>query len=101
MMDFLARCFVLDFSGWVVLMFLVGTGYTLLSQMLGEQMPALLGSPILVLSAVIGNQVIADVGVISVNDKVMNMVVGMTAGMMLGGVLVVIVLWGYNAMLSR
>lgn len=100
-MDFLARCFELDFSGWLVLTILAGTGYTLLSQMLGEQLPALIGSPILVLSAAIGNLLVAETGLVSAGDKLMNMVVGMTAGMMIGGFVVVAFLWGFNALVER
>ncbi len=100
-MDFLARCFELDFPSWCVLVMLCGAGYVLLSQMMGEHGPALLGTPILAVSAAIGNRAIVDLGLIVASDKVMSMVVGMTAGMLVGAFLVVGILWSWNATMAR
>lgn len=100
-MDFLARCFELDSAGWSVLMMLCGAGYVLLSQMMGEHSPALLGTPIFALCAAIGNRAIVDLGLVAASDKIMNMVVGMTAGMLVGAFLVVGLLWSWNAAMAR
>ncbi len=101
MMDFLARCFALDMAGWLVLIVIGGAGYTLISQMVGDHLSALLGAPILVLGAAIGNAAMADLGVVSTNDKVLNMSISMTGGMLMGAGVVVLVLWGWNALMAR
>lgn len=101
MMDFLARCFELDMAGWLMLIVIGGTGYTLISQMVGDHLSAMLGAPILVLGAAIGNGAMTDLGFISTTDKVLNMSISMTAGMLIGGGVVVLVLWGWNAMMAR
>lgn len=100
-MDFLVRCFELDFQSWCVLVMLCGAGYVLLSQMTGEHGPALLGTPILAVFATMGNRAIVDLGLVAASDKVMNMVVGMTAGMLVGAFVVVGILWSWNATMAR
>ncbi len=101
MMDFLARCFELDTASWMVLVMLCAAGYVLLSQMMGEHGPAVLGTPILALCATIANRAMSDVGVVAANDKVMNMVVGMTGGMLVGAFLLVGLLWSWNTVMAR
>lgn len=100
-MEFLARCFELDQASWAVLMILCGAGYVLLSQMMGEHGPAVLGTPILAVCATVGNRAIVDLGLVAASDKVMNMVVGMTGGMLIGAFLVVGLLWSWNAAMAR
>ncbi len=98
---FLSRCFELDTAGWLMLIAIGGAGYTIISQMIGDHGSALLGAPILVLCSAIGNIAMADLGVASASDKVMNMAVGMTAGMLVGTFIVVFILWGWNAAMAR
>jgi hypothetical protein len=100
-MEFLARCFELDQASWAVLMILSGAGYVLLSQMIGEHGPAVLGKPILAVCAAIGNRAIVDMGLVAASDKVMNMVVGMTGGMLIGAIFLVGLLWSWNATMAR
>lgn len=100
-MEFLARCFELDQSSWAVLLMLCGAGYALLSQMLGEHAPAVMGTPILAVCAAVGSRAIVDLGLVAADDKVMNMVVGMTGGMLIGAFLVVGLLWAWNAAMAR
>ena len=101
MMDFLARCFELDTASWMVLVMLCGAGYVLLSQMMGDHGPAVLGTPILAICATVANRGLFDIGVSVASDKIMNMVVGMTAGMLVGAFLVVGIIWSWNATMAR
>ena len=98
--DFLVRSFELDFGGWLVLWAFGGFGYVLLSQML-DHGTALLGTPILVVSAAAGNLGLAMAGVQMASDKILNMTVGMAAGMFAGAILLVAILWSWNASLAR
>lgn len=101
MVEFMQRCFELDMAGWIVLGAIGAAGYTLISQMLGDHMSAVIGAPILMLGAAIGNASMADLGVVSTSDKVLNMSISMTGGMLAGAIVVVAVLWGWNALMAR
>ncbi len=101
MMDFLARCFELDMAGWLVLFVIGGAGYTLISQMVGDHLSALIGAPILVFGAAAGNAAMADMGFVSTSDRVLNMAISMTGGMLVGAVVAVVILWGWNALMAR
>jgi uncharacterized YccA/Bax inhibitor family protein len=100
-LDFLARCLVLDFSGWVVLIGFTVAGYVLISQMIGDHGSALFGAPFLAMGAAIGNGLMHEAGLVSASDKVMNMVVGMTGGMLVGAIIAVALLWGWNSLMAR
>ena len=99
--DFFARCFELKTAGWFVLFAFTGLGYTLIAVMLGDQGSALLGTPILALGAAVGNAAFADLGIQSSADPLVNMTVGMAAGMMVGAGLMVGLLWSWNASMGR
>lgn len=101
MMDFVIRSFVLDFTAWVVLIALAGAGYVLVSQMLGDHGSAMIATTLLVLGAALGNRASAEFGLFSIGDKVLNMVAGMSAGMLAGAIVAIIMLWSWNAVMSR
>ena len=96
-LDFFARCFELKMAGWFVLMVFTGLGYTLIAAMLGDHGSAMLGAPILAFGAAVGNVVFADLGIQSSADPLVNLTVGMGAGMMVGAGLMLLILWGWSA----
>ena len=100
-LDFIVRSFELDMGGWLVLLAFGGAGYTLISQMLGDQGSAMLGAPILVLGGAIGNRAFSEIGIQLASDKLVNMTIGMAAGMFVGSLLMVLVMWSWNATMAR
>lgn len=100
-MDFFSRCFELKMGGWFVLLVFTGAGYTLIALMLGDHGSALLGAPVLAFGAAVGNVVVSDLGVQTSADPLVNMTVGMAAGMMVGAAVVVLFLWSWNASTGR
>lgn len=101
MVEFMERCFTLDTGGWIVLIMFAGVGYVLFSQILGDHMFALLGTPFLVMGAAIGNVLLADAGVQLAADKGVNGAANMAIGMLAGGIVSVGLLWSWNAMMNR
>lgn len=101
LMDFLVRSLELDTTGWIVLIMIGMAVYTLVSQMLGDHASALLVTPLVLAGSAIGNRAAHDFGIFSVSDKIMNTITGMSAGMLVGAILAVILLWSWNAAMAR
>lgn len=99
--DFIVRSFDLDLAGWFVLIAIGMAGYTLFSQMIGDHSSALLGTPMLVIGAALGHRASFELGLINVGDKLMNLVAGMSAGMLLGAAVAITIMWSWNAATAK
>jgi nitrate reductase gamma subunit len=61
----------------------------------------MLGTPMLVVGAALGHRLFQDYGIQTGADKLSEMVIGMVAGMMIAGILLIATLWLWTARLAR
>lgn len=101
MIEFIERCFNLDMGGWIALILFAGLGYILFAQMLGDHMTAIMGTPFLIVGAVVGNVLLADLGLQLATDKGVSNAANMALGMLVGGVLCVLLMCSWNAASNR
>ncbi len=101
MLHILEQSFVLTSAGWFILCLLAAAGYAMISQMLEDQSSAILGTPILVVGAALGQYLMREFGVSFSHDKTVNMGIGMAAGMFASAIVIVGVLWSWGKFANR
>jgi hypothetical protein len=99
--DFVTRSFTLDTAGWLVLLSFAAAGYTLIALMLEDHGAAILGAPMLLVGSATGYRAMLELGIQVAPDKLMNMAIGMAGCMLISGLLLVFLLWSWNASMGR
>ena len=101
MMEFIGRSFVLGSAGWFLLIMLGFATYVLISQMLEDNVQALLGTPLLMMGAAIGQHVFRELAIPLSNDKTVAMGIGMMIGLVATSIVAVLILWAVSAIRTR
>lgn len=101
MMDFVTRAFVLGSAGWFLLIMVGMCTYVLISQMLDDNLQALLGTPVLLFGAALGQHAFREMGIALNGDKTVSMGIGMMIGLICSSIVLVLCLWAVNAVRTR
>lgn len=101
MMEFIERSLVLSTAGWFLLIGLGLCSFVLISQMLEDFGLAVLGSPVLMLGAAIGNQTFRELGIPLSSDKIVSMGIGFMIGLIVSSIFLVGTLITINTIRGR
>jgi drug/metabolite transporter superfamily protein YnfA len=98
---FIEQAFVLNSAAWFLMAVFAIAGGWLIQATLDDSASALLGTPMLVFGAAVGQHTLKEFGIRLTSDKMVNTSFGMAIGMFIAAIMFVCLMWAWGKVAQR